>query len=338
MKVSKVKQFNESIMMHNSITGTDYTMQDVCDIFDRVRSMAISEPIYHSTGDEQLDLAFMLSRNEIKFLTAYAKSDSAFRVLNNIIADLSVYQMSFTNTDIDTSAVYMADEIVLSVYEILNKYGLHMLDTVEHTFDQLKACDIQTQKLSKSLVHYGEMPKMKECIVSAVEYIDKAISDVIRNEKNAVDLSSDRIYEKHEIDDETCYYEAKPCDSVFSSPYAVTLAKQGLSISLTEDIETQEAFTVFCERCGLTDSEARAVRLYFLHGMSITAIQRNWTDSFNSSKSKAPASRIKKYLASAIDKVCLAYGNCVFTSDKCYNLAYTGIGNIMKMPIFQYQD
>ena len=304
-----------------------YEKTEYDELLDRVRNMPISERTYQSTGDAQLDLAFMLVRVEVDFLLAYTKSDGAEKSLRKVRSQLTEYQQSFYNHDIPTGHIEMADELVMAVYCIIKQYGL-TLESIWHT-------DIEYTKLSKSIIRHGDSPKTKTAIITAVKYIDNAISDIIKVQANTLDIYTESFYEAHECDGVT-YYEAKPCNSVFASDYAVSIKNgQKIDILLTEDIEIEEAMNTLFTSAGLTELERTAIRLYFVHGLSLSSCGRNF-----GCNGKVPPARIRKYIASGLDKIIghIGIDKCDFTWDNLIRIINDGICHNMASPAYMHRN
>lgn len=303
-------------------------VQDVCDILNRVRTIETKKSEYKPIGIEELDMSFLLVRNEVEYSRAYVKTESGYKVFNSLFNDISKYHRSFLTASPNTSDIYMLDNIIMDVYMFLFENNMNTLDMVyqsEHTYT----------KLSRVTVGYGMLPPIVEKTVKAIKYIDEMIADIISDERNAVDMHSGKQYEEHDFMG-TVYYEEKPSDNVFSSNYyALThIDENGKPVitkesyhSVFTDIETMESWSIISKDCGFTVNESAFMLLFFVHNLPIESCRKTYGCG------TTPRQRVKKYIASGLDKYMSRYGNIEMTADAWERIADIGLLDMMKEKI-----
>ena len=308
--------------MNQTLLSQDALTVDA--ILDRVRKMSNTAKSFIGTGDTQLDIACMLSYNEVDFMTAYAKSESAYNALSDIRQQLPIFQSAFrfTSTDENTTAettdVFMADEIVMNTYCIIKENGLDSLDDIFNT-------DITIEKLSKSRVKHGDSFKTIEKTVSVIKYIDTEIQRIINSEKNHIDMNSDKLFgEVLDSNGDVIGLEEKPSKSVFQTVYTSNINSNPV-IELSLDVEMQEAFTAYSKMCGFTETEARAVLLYFLHGLTISGVRKHWDGDKTDNDKTISQKRVQKYLSDAMVKISKNYEVLDFTLSQYRRIVWNGV-------------
>lgn len=319
MKQIKKQSINEVTLPANA--------NEVCEILNRIRAADMKREKkhgYNPIGIEQLDLSFLLVRNEIEYSRAYVKTESGYKVFNSLFADIEKYRRSFMSAYPETTDIYMLDNIVMDVYMFLLENGIDTLDMVhnaEHTYT----------KLSRVTVGYGMLPPIVEKTVKVIKYIDEMIADIISDEKNAVEMHTGKQYEEHEFMG-TVYYEEKPSDNVFSSNYyALThIDENGYPVitkesyrSVFTDIETMECWSIVSKECGFTNSESQFMLLFFIHHLPLESCRKVYGCG------TTPRNRVKKYIADGLDKYMNRYGNIEMTADAWERLTDIGILDMM---------